>query len=422
MKRLFAYFIVGAMILGVLTGWGLNHFLTADQASAAASNLNLVTDVFLRLIKMIIAPLVFTTLVAGIAHMEDAASVGRIGVKTMTWFIGASVVSLVLGLVMVQLLHPGSGMHLPEAVAATAPAASTDAFSLHGFIAHLVPTSIFDAMARNEILQIVVFSVFVGTAVAALDDKAPAVLHLVEQAASIMLKVTEFVMRLAPFAIFAALASTIATQGLEMLGTYAKFVFGFYGSMGVLWFLLFLAGAVVLGKRVVPLFRAIRTPTLLAFSTASSEAAYPRILEALPKVGVRRRIVSFVLPLGYSFNLDGSMLYCTFGTMFIMQAHGVHLSVSQQIFMLLLLMVTSKGIAGVPRASLVVIMATLTYFGLPEAWIAIVLGVDHLLDMGRSATNVVGNSVAAAVVAKWEGELDDMPVDGADGTEQPAVA
>ncbi|HAD85529.1 MAG TPA: dicarboxylate/amino acid:cation symporter [Brevundimonas sp.] len=422
MKRLFAYFIVGAMILGVLTGWGLNHFLTADQASAAASNLNVVTDVFLRLIKMIIAPLVFTTLVAGIAHMEDAASVGRIGVKTMTWFIGASVVSLVLGLVMVQLLHPGSGMHLPEAVAATAPAASTDAFSLHGFIAHLVPTSIFDAMARNEILQIVVFSVFVGTAVAALDDKAPAVLHLVEQAASIMLKVTEFVMRLAPFAIFAALASTIATQGLEMLGTYAKFVFGFYGSMGVLWFLLFLAGGVVLGKRVVPLFRAIRTPTLLAFSTASSEAAYPRILEALPKVGVRRRIVSFVLPLGYSFNLDGSMLYCTFGTMFIMQAHGVHLSVSQQIFMLLLLMVTSKGIAGVPRASLVVIMATLTYFGLPEAWIAIVLGVDHLLDMGRSATNVVGNSVAAAVVAKWEGELDDMPVDGADGAEQPAVA
>jgi len=422
MKRLFAHSTVGAMILGVLTGWGLNHFLTADQASAAASNLNLVTDVFLRLIKMIIAPLVFTTLVAGIAHMEDAASVGRIGVKTMTWFIGASVVSLVLGLVMVQLLHPGSGMHLPEAVAATAPAASTDAFSLHGFIAHLVPTSIFDAMARNEILQIVVFSVFVGTAVAALDDKAPAVLHLVEQAASIMLKVTEFVMRLAPFAIFAALASTIATQGLEMLGTYAKFVFGFYGSMGVLWFLLFLAGAVVLGKRVVPLFRAIRTPTLLAFSTASSEAAYPRILEALPKVGVRRRIVSFVLPLGYSFNLDGSMLYCTFGTMFIMQAHGVHLSVSQQIFMLLLLMVTSKGIAGVPRASLVVIMATLTYFGLPEAWIAIVLGVDHLLDMGRSATNVVGNSVAAAVVAKWEGELDDMPVDGADGAEQPAVA
>lgn len=416
MKRFFAILIVGAMVLGVLTGWGLNHFMTADQAAAAASNLNLVTEIFLRLIKMIIAPLVFTTLVAGIAHMEDAASVGRIGVKTMTWFIGASIVSLILGLVMVQMLQPGAGMHLPEAVAAAAPAASTDAFSLHGFITHLVPTSIFDAMARNEILQIVVFSVFVGTAVAALDDKAPAVLHLVEQAASIMLKVTEFVMKLAPLAIFAALASTIATQGLGMLGTYAKFVLGFYASMGVLWFLLFLAGALVLGKRVLPLFREIRTPALLAFSTASSEAAYPRILDALPKVGVKRRIVSFVLPLGYSFNLDGSMLYCTFATMFIMQAHGVHLSVQQQIFMLLLLMVTSKGIAGVPRASLVVIMATLTYFGLPEAWIAIVLGVDHLLDMGRSATNVVGNSVAAAVVAKWEGEL------GEDETQQGQTA
>ena len=422
MKRTFAYLIIGAMILGVLVGWGVNQYLDADQAASAAKNLNLITDVFLRLIKMIIAPLVFTTLVAGIAHMEDAASVGRIGVKTMSWFIGASVVSLVLGLVMVQLLQPGAGMHLPAAALATTPAASTDAFSLHGFVTHLVPTSIFDAMAKNEILQIVVFSLFVGTAVAALDDKAPAVLNLVEQAASIMLKVTEFVMKLAPFAIFAALASTIATQGLEMLGVYAKFVLGFYGSMALLWGLLFLAGAVVLGRRVIPLFKVIRTPALLAFSTASSEAAYPRILDALPTVGVRRRIVSFVLPLGYSFNLDGSMLYCTFATMFIMQAHGVHLSVSQQIFMLLLLMVTSKGIAGIPRASLVVIMATLTYFGLPEAWIAIVLGVDHLLDMGRSATNVVGNSVAAAVVAKWEGELDDIPEGDGQGGQAPAVA
>ena len=414
MNRIFAYLIIGAMILGVLVGWGVNQYLSADQAAAAATNLSLITDVFLRLIKMIIAPLVFTTLVAGIAHMEDAASVGRIGVKTMTWFIGASIVSLLLGLMMVQLLQPGAGMDLPQAALATAPAASTDAFSLHGFVTHLVPTSIFDAMAKNEILQIVVFSLFVGTAVAALDDKAPAVLNLVEQAASIMLKVTEFVMKLAPLAIFAALASTIATQGLEMLAVYAKFVLGFYGSMAILWGLLFVAAAIVLGRRVLPLFKVIRTPALLAFSTASSEAAYPRILDALPKVGVRRRIVSFVLPLGYSFNLDGSMLYCTFATMFIMQAHGVHLSVSQQVFMLLLLMVTSKGIAGIPRASLVVIMATLTYFGLPEAWIAIVLGVDHLLDMGRSATNVVGNSVAAAVVAKWEGELDDIPEGDAD--------
>ena len=409
MNKRFAYLIIGAMVLGILVGWGCNQFLDAEGAKSAASGLSLITDIFLRLIKMIIAPLVFTTLVAGIAHMEDAAAVGRIGAKTLGWFIGASAVSLLLGLLMVHLLQPGHGLHMVEAAVSTKQSATTEAFTLKGFITHLVPTSIFDAMAKNEILQIVVFSLFVGTAVAALDDKAPQVLHLVEQCAQIMLKVTGFVMKLAPLAIFAALASTIATQGLAMLATYAKFVLGFYATMGVLWLLLFAAAFFFLGKRAIALFGVIREPALLAFSTASSEAAYPRILDGLPKVGVRRRIVSFVLPLGYSFNLDGSMLYCTFATMFIMQAHGVHLTIQQQIFMLLLLMVTSKGIAGVPRASLVVIMATLTYFGLPEAWIALVLGVDHLLDMGRSATNVVGNSVAAAVVAKWEGELEDMP-------------
>jgi len=422
MNRRFALLIVLSMVLGVGVGWACNQFLGADQAKQAAEGLSLITDVFLRLIKMIIAPLVFTTLVAGIAHMEDAAAVGRIGAKTMGWFICASIVSLLVGLLMVHLLQPGAGLHMETAAAAAPTAASTDAFTLKGFITHLVPTSIVDAMAKNEILQIVVFSLFVGTAVAAVDDRAPAVALLVEQGAQIMLKVTEFVMKLAPLAIFAALASTIATQGLAMLAVYGKFVLGFYATMGVLWVLLFIAGFLVIGKRVVPLFGVIRTPALLAFSTASSEAAYPRILDALPKVGVRRRIVSFVLPLGYSFNLDGSMLYCTFATIFITQAHGVHLTVQQQIFMLLLLMVTSKGIAGVPRASLVVIMATLTYFGLPEAWIAIVLGVDHLLDMGRSATNVVGNSVAAAVVAKWEGELEDIEDQDPDAPGQPVKA
>lgn len=422
MNRRFALLIVLSMVLGVGVGWACNQFLGAAQAERAAGGLSIITDVFLRLIKMIIAPLVFTTLVAGIAHMENAAAVGRIGAKTMGWFICASIVSLLIGLMMVHLLQPGAGLHMQTAAAANAPAmaASTDAFTLRGFITHLVPTSIVDAMAKNEILQIVVFSLFVGTAVAALDNKAPAILQLVEQGAQIMLKVTEFVMKLAPLAIFAALASTIATQGVSMLAVYGKFVLGFYATMGLLWVVLFVAAFAVLGKRAVPLFGVIRTPALLAFSTASSEAAYPRILDALPKVGVRRRIVSFVLPLGYSFNLDGSMLYCTFATIFITQAHGVHLSVQQQIFMLLLLMVTSKGIAGVPRASLVVIMATLTYFGLPEAWIALVLGVDHLLDMGRSATNVVGNSVAAAVVAKWEGELDDIEGENPDVDGQPA--
>lgn len=413
MNRRFAYLIIAAMVLGILVGWACNQYLAPDQTAEAVKWFKMGTDLFLRLIKMIIAPLVFTTLVAGIAHMEDAAAVGRIGAKTMAWFISASAVSLLLGLLMVHLLHPGAGLVLNEATsaAANAPAASTETFTLQAFLTHLVPVSIFDAMAKNEILQIVVFSLFVGTAVASLDNKAPHILELAEQGAQIMLKVTGFVMKLAPLAIFCALASTIAAQGLSMLVVYGKFVLGFYATMGTLWLLLFIAAFVVLGKRAIPLFGTIREPALLAFSTASSEAAYPRILDALPKLGIRRRIVSFVLPLGYSFNLDGSMLYCTFATVFILQAHGVHLTIQQQIFMLLLLMVTSKGIAGVPRASLVVIMATLTYFGLPETWIALVLGVDHLLDMGRSATNVVGNSVAAAVVAKWEGELDDPEPD-----------
>ena len=419
MGKRFVYLVVVAMILGVLVGWACNRCLDVASAAQAATWFHLGTDLFLRLIKMIIAPLVLTTLVAGVAHMEDAAAVGRVGAKTMGWFVSASVVSLLLGLAMVHLLHPGAGLVLNETAAASmgAPAVSSETFSLQGFIAHLVPTSLFDAMARNEILQIVVFSLFVGAAVAALDQTAPGVLELVEQSARIMLKVTGFVMTLAPLAIFCALASTIATQGLSMLAIYGKFVVGFYLAMGVLWVLLFGGALAVLGRRAVPLFGAIREPVLLAFSTASSEAAYPRILEVLPKLGVRRRIVSFVLPLGYSFNLDGSMLYCIFATMFILQADGVHLTMQQQIFMLLLLMVTSKGIAGVPRASLIVIMATLTYFGLPEGWIALVLGIDHLLDMGRSATNVVGNSVAAAVVAKWEGELDDIQLnDGAEPT------
>ena len=252
-----------------------------------------------------------------------------------------------------------------------------------------------------------VFSIFVGTAVSALDDKAPAVTALVDQVAAIMLKVTGYVMKTAPLAIFAALAATVATQGLSVLADYAKFVLGFYASLGVLWALLSAAVILIVGKRAIDLLRAIRQPALLAFATASSEAAYPRTLEELQKFGLSRRISSFVLPLGYSFNLDGSMMYCTFAVLFIAQAYGIEMSIGQQITMLLLLMVTSKGMAGVPRASLVVIAATLTYFDLPEAGLLLILGVDHLLDMGRSATNVLGNSVAAAVVAKWEGQIED---------------
>ncbi|WP_421937204.1 dicarboxylate/amino acid:cation symporter [Phenylobacterium sp.] len=411
MNRLFTAFIVGAMVLGVLVGWVLNTALPAAEAAAWAGNLQIITDIFLRLIKMIIAPLVFTTLVAGIAHMGDASEVGRIGVKTIGWFIVASVVSLTLGLVMVHILQPGSGLNLALPTdGAAAAGVDVGKFTLREFVTHLVPASIFDAMARNEILQIVVFSVFVGTAVSAIDDKAPQVLAVVEQGAQIMLKVTGYVMKTAPFAIFAALAASIATKGIEVLFTYAKFVGGFYLSLGILWGLLILAGVVIVGPRILKLVAQIRAPTLLAFSTASSEAAYPRTLEELQKWGVSRKVASFVLPLGYSFNLDGSMMYCTFATLFIAQVYGIEMTVAQQFTMLGLLMVTSKGMAGVPRASLVVIAATLTYFDLPEAGIALILAVDHLLDMGRSATNVVGNSIASAVVAKWEKQIE-VPAD-----------
>lgn len=412
MNRLFTAFVVGAMLLGVAIGWAINVALPAESAKEIASNLSIVTDVFLRLIKMIIAPLVFATLVAGIAHMGDASEVGRVGVKTIGWFILASLVSLTIGLLMVHLLQPGAGLSLtpPEAVAGAT--VDTAKFTLREFVTHLVPSSIFDAMARNEILQIVVFSVLVGTAVSAIDDKAPAVLVLVEQVATIMLKVTGYVMRTAPLAIFAALASSIATQGIDVLFTYGKFVGGFYLSLALLWGLLIAAAVAIVGPRALKLIAQIRSPTLLAFSTASSEAAYPRTLEELQKWGVSRKVASFVLPLGYSFNLDGSMMYCTFATLFIAQVYGIELSIAQQITMLLLLMVTSKGMAGVPRASLVVIAATLAYFDLPEAGLLLIIAVDHLLDMGRSATNVVGNSVAAAVVAKWENQIEE-PVEEA---------
>jgi Na+/H+-dicarboxylate symporter len=419
MSRLFFWFIVLAMISGVAVGFAC-HALAPDPASAKeiAGYFSIVTNqIFLPLIKMIIAPLVFSTLVSGIAHMEDAASIGRIGAKSIFWFVCASLVSLTVGLVMVHLLHPGAGLALPNPAAAATAAAGLDAshFTLKDFVAHIFPTSIIDAMAKNEILQIVVFSVFVGSAIASLDERAPELLKLVDQIASVMLKVTSFVMKFAPIAIFAALAATVTTEGVGILVTYAKFVGGFYLSLLLLWTLLFVAAFAFVRGRAIGLFAMIREPVLLAFSTASSEAAYPKTLELMQKFGVPRRIVSFVLPLGYSFNLDGSMMYCTFATLFIAQAYGVHMSIFQQVTMLLLLMITSKGIAGVPRASLVVIAATLPYFHLPEAGLVLILAVDHLLDMGRSATNVVGNSVASVVVARWERALKP-------GEPEPAAA
>ncbi len=408
MSRRFTLYVLVAMILGILTGYAVNASV-ADAATlkSIAGYLALATDIFLRLIKMIIGPLVFSTLVAGIAHMgSSSGALGRIGLRTMAWFLGASLLSLLLGIVMVTLLQPGAALNLPLPDVGASSAVQPAALSLKDFVVHLVPRSIFEAMATNEILQIVVFSVFFGVAIASVGEPARGVLAAVDQLVLIMLKITGYVMMVAPVAVFAALASTVATQGLGILLTYGKFIGGFYASLALLWMVLIGIGGLVIGPSVLRLIGDMRAPMLLAFSTASSEAAYPRTLEQLERFGVSKRIASFVLPLGYSFNLDGSMMYCTFATIFIAQAYGIDLTWGQKITMLLLLMITSKGMAGVPRASLVVIAATLAYFQIPEAGLLLILAVDHFLDMGRSATNVVGNSLAAAAVAKWEGELN----------------
>ena len=363
---------------------------------------------------MIIAPLVFSTLVVGVAHMGDTKAVGRIGAKAMLWFVSASVVSLVLGMVLVNILQPGARLDMPLPDAAAASGVGTSSLSLKDFVAHLVPRSIFEAMATNEILQIVVFSIFFGVACAALGAKAKTVVAWCEEISHVILKVTGYIMLLAPVAVFASMAAIITTQGLGILLTYGVFVAEFYLGLAILWCLLAFVGFLIFGRRVFELISLIRQPFLLAFSTASSEAAYPQLMEQLVRFPVSRKVISFVLPLGYSFNLDGSMMYCTFATIFIAQAYNIELSIGQQITMLLLLMLTSKGMAGVPRASLVVIAATLATFNIPEAGLLLIIGIDQFLDMGRSATNVIGNSLATAVVGKWEGEMAPEPQDVAD--------
>lgn len=410
-KRL-TYWIIAALVAGLVVGWAL-HAAIDDGTPAAAAKLadiagyfSILTTLFLRLIKMIIAPLVFATLVTGIAHMGDTAALGRVGLKSLAWFLCASLMSLLLGLFLVNLLHPGVGLGLPIPPVSAVSGVVKTGFDLKDFVAHIVPASMIAAMADNEILQIVVFSIFVGVAITAVGETAAPMVRGVEALSAVMLRITDYVMRFAPVAVFAAVASTLAERGPGVLRDLGYFMASFYLGLFLLWALLIGIGFVMIGPRMRLLIRYIRDPLLLAFTTASSEAAYPRTLEALDRFGVPSRIASFVLPLGYSFNLDGSMMYMTFASLFIAQAYGIHLSLGEQVTMLLVLMVTSKGIAGVPRASLVVIAATLSMFHIPEAGLLLILAVDHFLDMGRSATNVIGNAVAASVVATWEGGLE----------------
>ena len=396
--------ILIAMIAGIAVG-GVVHNSVASPAAlkSIAGYIAIGSTIFLRLIKMIIAPLVFSTLVVGIGHMTDAGAVGRVGGKAMVWFILASLVSLTLGLILVNLFEPGVGAH--KVAVGMNSGIDSHALTLDGFIKHVFPDSAVKPMVENEILQIVVFSIFFGIACTAVGPHAKPVLEGIEGLSHIILRVTGYVMLFAPVAVFCAIAATITTNGLGILVNYAKFMGYFYIGLVLLWGLLIVAGFLILGPSVQRLISLVREPFLLAFSTASSEAAYPKMLEQLAKFPISTKISSFVLPLGYSFNLDGTMMYCTFATVFIAQAYDIHLPLGTEIAMLLTLMLTSKGVAGVPRASLVVIAATLNQFGLPEEGLLLILGIDTFLDMGRSATNVIGNSLATAVVAKWEGQL-----------------
>ena len=406
--------ILGAMVVGIGLGYVLNmHFSGAapGQKESFLEPFSLMADVFLRLIKMIVAPLVFTTLVAGIAKQSSIGAIGRIGAKTMVWFLSASFVSLFLGMVLVNGFNPGGAMHLPMPADFNAPSAvGKTAFSLRDFLYHMFPLSIFDALAKNEILQVVVFSLFFGTAAAALGEKGKPVVEMADSAAHIILKMTGYIMRLAPVAVFGAMTGVIANQGLGILTTYSLFIGEFYLGLALLFCLLCAAAYFFLGKKVGTLLRHIREPALIAFSTNSSEAAFPKLMVELERFGCRNNIVSFVLPLGYSFNLDGSMMYMTFASLFIAQSYGIALDMGTQVSMLLVLMLTSKGIAGVPRASLVVIAGTLATFKIPAAGLALLLGIDPLLDMGRASMNVVGNSFATAVVDKLESKRSQNPV------------
>lgn len=401
-------FIVIFMLAGIASGAIIHSYTTESVITAWSDNITLLTDIFLRLIKMVIAPLVFSTLTVGIMRLGETATIGRVGGKAMVWFISSSVLSILVGLFIVTLEQPGSGLNLTIPKEAVDTGLAVGGMSLKGFLSHTIPTSIAGAMANNEILQIVVFSMFFGIGGASLGEKfnAPLVAAL-DVVSHIMLKVTGYVMYVAPLAIFAAISSVIATEGLGILLNYASFIGGYYVAILMTCLVLLAVGYLVLKKAVFRLVSLLKDPVLVAFTTSSSEAAYPKTLEQLTTFGCSRNIVSFVLPIGYSFNLVGSMVYCSFASMFIAQAYNIHLSFAEVTVLMLTLMLASKGIAGVPRSALVVLAATIPSFNIPVAGILLLMGIDHFLDMGRSAINVLGNGIATAMLAQNEGLLEE---------------
>lgn len=405
-NRLTLYILI-AMVVGIAVGYMV--FLKSSDVfrEQFSTNVKLLSSIFIRLVQMIIAPLVFTTLVVGIAKLGDLKTVGRVGGKAILWFVTASLASLLLGLVLVNYFKPGQYIDLSQKDVAGLSdlMGKQKSFSLQNFVEHVIPKSFIEAMAANEILQIVVFSIFFGVAAAAIGDYAKPLVKALEVASHIILKMVNYVMNFAPLGVFGAIAAVVAAKGLGIFEFYLKYFLFFLIGIALLWVLLLSVGFVILGKRMKTLLRHIGNPLLIAFSTTSSEAVFPKLTEELERFGCRDRIVAFVLPLGYSFNLDGSMMYMTFASLAIAQAYGMHLPIGTQLTMLLVLMLTSKGIAGVPRASLVVVLATCAMFGIPPEGVALILPIDHFCDMFRTATNVIGNALATSVVSKWEGEL-----------------
>ncbi len=408
MDRRLTWYILGGMILGVIVGYAVHIGLPQDNVwfEYTTKTFKLLSDIFLNLIKLLVAPLILSTIVVGIAHMGDSNALGRIGFRAISWFIIASFISIGLGLLMVNLFQPGVGAPVDTVANAAASIGDVKKLDFWEFILSIFPKNAFEAMATNNILQILVFALFAGVALSAMGEKGAPLVRGADALAEMMLQITHYVMRFAPIAVFGALAKVVATSGLAILGTYLELVVEFYLSLIILWVILLSMGGIFLGKRIWTLIRYIREPMLIAFSTASSEAALPKLFEQLDRFGVPRRISGFMLPLGYSFNLDGSMMYMSFATIFIAQAYGLDLSISTQILILLTLMISSKGVAAVPRASLVVITGTLAMFDLPVEGVALILAIDQFLDMGRTATNVVGNAVATSVITKWEGMLE----------------
>ena len=399
--------IVIGLVAGVLIGylWPSSTDATGAHVVGFAESIKPIADTFLRMIKMIIAPLLFSTLVIGIAGTGDLKAMGRIGLKAIVYFEAATTIALFLGLGLVNVFKPGIGVHVTVSQS-IADIAAKKPLSGWELLTHLFPTSVVQAMAEGEILQLVVFSIFFGIAVAAIGRKGQPIVDVLEATAQAMFRFTGYVMLFAPLGVLAAIAATVGKMGLAILVTLGKLVLLMYG--GLVLFTIVVLGIVSVVIRV-PFFtclKAFREPCLIAFTTASSEAALPKALEVMERFGCPKNIVGLVLPTGYSFNLDGTTLYLSLASVFVAQLFGVEMTVGQQVFMMLTLMLTSKGVAGVPRAALVVLTATLGQFNLPLEGAAILLAIDQIMDMGRTAVNVMGNCIATAVVARWEGVLD----------------